>query len=345
MTLTPVFDELARVLPVAVFLIAITVVAELADRAGVFDVAGHWIARRGGHRMWSLWLLFSIFAVTCTVFLSLDTTAVLLTPVALAIARQVGVAPRPFALTTLWIANTGSLLLPVSNLTNLLALQRFQAMGVDHAAYVRIALLPATVSVVVTLAVIAGLHRRQLSTRYAVDPPAEPHDPVLLRIGMLGCALVGPAFAVGLPPWAVALAAAAALGLATAWRMPTLLRRLSVPWPMTLGFVALSALVAAAHAAGLLGGVVSLAGTGTASATCCAPPGSRRPPPTSSTTCRPTSPWSRPAATRDGCWRCSSAPTAAPSSPPGPHWRLCCGCSAVAPPGCAGGCGGSRSAG
>lgn len=32
---------------------------------------------------------------------------------------------------------------------------------------------------------------------------------------------------------------------------------------MTLGFVALSALVAAAHAAGLLGGVVSLAGTGT----------------------------------------------------------------------------------
>lgn len=165
MTLTPVLDELARVLPVAVFLIAITVVAELADRAGVFDVAGHWIARRGGHRMWSLWLLFSLFAVTCTVFLSLDTTAVLLTPVALAIARQVGVAPRPFALTTLWIANTGSLLLPVSNLTNLLALQRFQAMGVDHAAYVRLALVPATVSVVMTLAVIAGLHRRQLSTR------------------------------------------------------------------------------------------------------------------------------------------------------------------------------------
>lgn len=46
--------------------------------------------------MWLLWLLFSGFAVTCTIFLSLDTTAVLLTPVALAVANQIGVPPRPF---------------------------------------------------------------------------------------------------------------------------------------------------------------------------------------------------------------------------------------------------------
>ena len=59
-----------------------------------------------------MWLLFVALAVACTVFLSLDTTAVLLTPVGLAVAAQLGLSPVPFALTTLWLANTASLLLP-----------------------------------------------------------------------------------------------------------------------------------------------------------------------------------------------------------------------------------------
>ena len=120
---------LERLLPVVVFLLAITVVAEVAERAGVFDVAGHWVAHAGRHRAWALWLLFALLAVGCTIVLSLDTTAVLLTPVGLAVARQVGLDARVFAVTTLWIANTGSLLLPVSNLTNLLALQHLRAAG------------------------------------------------------------------------------------------------------------------------------------------------------------------------------------------------------------------------
>ena len=120
---------LERLLPVVVFLLAITVVAEVAERAGVFDVAGHWVAHAGRHRAWALWLLFALLAVGCTVVLSLDTTAVLLTPVGLAVARQVDLDARVFAVTTLWIANTGSLLLPVSNLTNLLALNTFERQG------------------------------------------------------------------------------------------------------------------------------------------------------------------------------------------------------------------------
>jgi arsenical pump membrane protein len=44
--------------------------------------------------------------------LSLDTTAVLLTPVVLMLSRQLGIAPQPFALANVWLANTASLLLP-----------------------------------------------------------------------------------------------------------------------------------------------------------------------------------------------------------------------------------------
>ena len=264
MTDSSLLDSLARVAPVIAFLLAITVVAELSDRAGVFDVAGHWLARHGGRRMLRLWLLFSGLAIACTIVLSLDTTAVLLTPVALAIARQIGAAPRPFALTTLWIANTGSLLLPVSNLTNLLALHRFEAMGVDHAGYVRLAVAPALASIVATLLVIAALHRAPLARGYVVDPPADPHDPVMLRLAGAVCLLVGPAFAAGLPPWAVAGVAALVLGVASAVRAPAMLRGLPIPWAMAAGFAALTVVVTAAHDGGYLQWLIDLAGRGEA---------------------------------------------------------------------------------
>ncbi|TPW65361.1 SLC13 family permease, partial [Schumannella sp. 10F1B-5-1] len=79
------------------------------------------LARLGRGHGWVLWLLVVLLAVAATVFLSLDTTAVLLTPVVVLLARHHGYPPLPFALTTVWLANTASLLLPVSNLTNLLA--------------------------------------------------------------------------------------------------------------------------------------------------------------------------------------------------------------------------------
>jgi arsenical pump membrane protein len=53
----------------------------------------------------------------------LDTTAVLLTPVVVASPAN-GLPPLPFAFATVWLANTASLFLPVSNLTNLLAAHR-----------------------------------------------------------------------------------------------------------------------------------------------------------------------------------------------------------------------------
>lgn len=259
---TTALATLERIAPIAIFLLAIAVVAELSDRFGVFDVVGHWLARRGRHRAWLLWLLFALFAVSCTVFLSLDTTAVLLTPIGLAIAQQIGVPPRAFALTTLWIANTGSLLLPVSNLTNLLALGRFEQLGIGHAGYVRLAWLPALASVLATLALILVMHRRTLASGYTIDPPSGPHDRTLLVVGMVVCAIVGPAFAIGLPPWLVALVAAAVLVIAAATRAPDQLRGLPVPWLMTAAFSALATVVALAHAAGWLAWLTGLMGQG-----------------------------------------------------------------------------------
>jgi len=256
-------DLLARVGPVLVFFVAVTVVAEIAELVGVFDVAGHWTARAGHHRTLALWLLYVALAVACTVVLSLDTTAVLLTPVGLAVAAQLGLSPVPFALTTLWLANTASLLLPVSNLTNLLALHHFSALGQTHAAYVRLAVAPAAAAVVGTLVVLYLLHRRELRGRYVAEAPADPHDPLLLRVAAGVCLAVGPLFAVGLPPAWVSTAAAVVLVAVLGLRSPGLLRRVSVPWRMAVAVAVLFALVQLALRHGLQSVLASVAGTGT----------------------------------------------------------------------------------
>ncbi len=122
----------ARIAPVLVFLIAVTVIAELADKAKVFDVAAREAAHLARGRVWRLWLLVVVLATGLTIVLSLDTCAVLLTPVVLAMARQLDIPPKLFAFTTVWLAGTASLLLPVSNLTNLLALHQFRQLNTPY---------------------------------------------------------------------------------------------------------------------------------------------------------------------------------------------------------------------
>lgn len=256
-------DLVERVGPVVVFLLAITVTAEIAERAGVFALAGHHVARLGRHRTIVLWLLFAALAVVCTIVLSLDTTAVLLTPVGLAVARQIDASPVPFALTTLWIANTGSLLLPVSNLTNLLAVGRFADLGVGHGGYVRLAAAPAVAAILATLVVIAVVRRRDLGGRYGVEESPVAPDRVLLVVSCSVCLVVGPLFALGLPPAWVSLGAAAVLLGTALVRHREVLRGLPVPWLMALGLVAVTVVIAWADGHGLTAALRDVAGTGT----------------------------------------------------------------------------------
>ncbi|GKQ36811.1 arsenic transporter [Streptomyces sp. A012304] len=117
-------DAMTRIAPLLAFLGTVIVLAELTSRAEVFDVVAARVARAGRGSYPLLFLLCVAFASVTTIALNLDTTAVLLTPVMLALASRVGIAAVPLAMTTVWLANTASLLLPVSNLTNLLAADR-----------------------------------------------------------------------------------------------------------------------------------------------------------------------------------------------------------------------------
>ena len=140
-------ELVSRVAPILGFLVCITVVAELADGLGVFATIARGAARLARGSVLLLWLLVVLVAVVATAVLSLDTTAVLLTPVVLALARQLGLDRALFAYTAVWLANTASLFLPVSNLTNLLALS---APGRPLADFVPV-LAPAAITSVVVI--------------------------------------------------------------------------------------------------------------------------------------------------------------------------------------------------
>ena len=217
--------------PIMVFLLAITVLAELSDRAGVFDAAATVCARAARGFALRLYLVVAGLGVLTTVAMSLDTTAVLLTPVVLTLASKLGLRPLPFALLAVWLANTASMLLPISNLTNLLASGRLGLSATEFAA--RMA-LPELTAVLVTVGYLTVLYRRDLAARYPVPEHAQPADPITFWVCAAACAALAPGVLLGVAPWAIALPCAAAAALVFAVRDRAALRIGLLPWQIVI---------------------------------------------------------------------------------------------------------------
>lgn len=238
-----------RVWPILLFVIAITVVTELAAEAELFRVVAEKAAGWGLGRTWVLWLLVIAIAVLCTMFLSLDTTAVLLTPVVVLLTRHVGLPPFPFALTTVWLANTASLLLPVSNLTNLLA--QHALGGISPVQFATIMWAPAIAAIVVPVVVIGVVFRRELSGRYQPGRSVPAGDRVLLITSAIVTVALLPALVSGVAVWIPALAAAIVLIVVFAIRQRATLRFSLVPWQLVLLASGLFLVVETGHVLGL----------------------------------------------------------------------------------------------
>ncbi|KTS09921.1 arsenic transporter [Microbacterium testaceum] len=260
----PADDALAvadRVWPILLFVVAVTIVAELASKAGLFDVVAARLARVAcGRTVW-LWVLVVALATVATAFLSLDTTAVLLTPVvaSMAVARKLD--PLPFAFVTVVLANTASLVLPVSNLTNLLA---SEALGGGHDPVAFLALLgpSALIAIAVSVVVLTLVFLRRLPKTYPDAASPTVSDPLLLRVAGIVTVALLPLLVVGLEPWMPALGAAIVLVAAFAWRAPAALGIRLVPWSLLVFAGGLFLAVGALEALGI-GRVTSvLAGTG-----------------------------------------------------------------------------------
>src|ERR1700733_12247973 len=117
-----------------------------ARSRGCLPPPGAWRARASqGSPVRLLTGVFGIASVT-TAVLSLDTTVVLLTPVVHDTAVRLRLPPKPHVYACTHLANSASLLLPVSNLTNLLA---FSVAGLTLVHFGALMALPWLVAIAV----------------------------------------------------------------------------------------------------------------------------------------------------------------------------------------------------
>lgn len=107
-------QELRDLGPTIGFLAAVLLLAELCDRQGLFQAAGQRMAVAAGGRATALLRLVFLLGSAVTAALSLDATVVLLTPVVFATAASMRLRPKPHVYACTHLANTASLLLPVS---------------------------------------------------------------------------------------------------------------------------------------------------------------------------------------------------------------------------------------
>jgi arsenical pump membrane protein len=215
----------------------------VADDDGVFAAAGSRLAaatRSGTMLFTGAVLLVSIVTAT----LNLDTSVAFLTPVLVHTARSRGEGEPAFLYGCLLLSNAASLLLPGSNLTNLIVLSHLHLTGGQFAARMW---LPWLGAVAVTAAVVAIGERRSLGP--AATEPCQVSRPVLglglaaivaatvIVIVIRACAL--PVFAIGVLAAGLRAARGGAVTIRRSWQV--------------LGVPVLAGLFGAAVALGTLG--------------------------------------------------------------------------------------------
>lgn len=211
------------------FLLAAVPLAVLLDRLGFFESLSRLLARSRA-TVGGLWVLGALV----TTVLNLDASVVLLTPLYVRLARRLGLSPLALAFQPVLLALLASSALPVSNLTNLIA------VGYTHVGPVSFLAHLGPPSLVAT-AVGYWCYRRTVPPGRGRPGDVEPAErrPMVVGATVVVCVLAGfvAGPGLGVQAWEVALAADVvliALCRQVPWR--------SVPWGTAVVAAALAVL-------------------------------------------------------------------------------------------------------
>ena len=147
-----ILDSARQAWPPFVLVAGLLLIGAVAAADGLFEALGARLARA---RLGPRGLLLALLALVAffTAVLNLDTSVVFLTPVLVHAARRRGLDELPFLYGSVFMANAASLLLPGSNLTNLLVLRSNPQAGCTFA----LGMLPAWLAACTTTAVFVVL--------------------------------------------------------------------------------------------------------------------------------------------------------------------------------------------
>jgi len=206
----PAADEVYDVGPTLIFFCILLVLGHLAAADGVFDWAVTLLVRSPGRSPKTVFGRTFLLAAVTTAVLSANATVLLLAPLVVTTAIRISQSPRPHGYASAHMANSASLLMPVSNLTNLLA---FTATGLSFLHFTALMALPWLVAVLVEYVLLRRILAGGLTERQT-EPAPEPAPIPRMALVVLALTVVGFAVSsvIGVAPvWA---AAAGALVLA-----------------------------------------------------------------------------------------------------------------------------------
>jgi arsenical pump membrane protein len=168
--------------PPFVLVAGLLLIGSVAAADGLFEALGARLARAGLGQRGLLLALLALVAVV-TAVLNLDTSVLFLTPVLVHAARTRGLDERPFLYGSVFMANSASLLLPGSNLTNMLVLRSDPENGLAFAT----GMFPAWI----TACTITALF---LALTFPLEADQRDHrDPPPLRLGLGAAATIAAA--------------------------------------------------------------------------------------------------------------------------------------------------------
>lgn len=211
-----------EVADVLLFLVGMMVLTAIVERSGLFDLLALWTARAARGSGLLLFIGIFLLGFATTALLSLDVTVLVLTPIVYALTTRLRVKALPYLFVCTFVANTGSLLLPISNLTNLLA---YGLLGLRFASFARLMFWPQMAALIANIAIFLLIFRHDLPRRF--DPQSltsrpDVGNPRFLRVAAVTLALVLTALLIaGLRAWPIAIPAlvggAALLLVAAVW--------------------------------------------------------------------------------------------------------------------------------
>jgi arsenical pump membrane protein len=249
--------------PTVGFLAAMLLIAEGCRREGLFDAMGAIMARGSAGSPQRLLGFVFLVAAGITAVLSLDATIVLLTPIVFATAARMRTSTKPQVYACAHLANSASLLLPVSNLTNLLA---FHATHLSFMHFAALMVLPTITAVGIEWIVFNRFFAVELKRpRRTKMRPERPELP-RFAVAVIAFTLVGFALSSVLriqPVWFAAAGAVAITAPAAARRTASPVALVRAVEPGFLIFVlALGVIVQAASTNGLGSAVRAVLPTG-----------------------------------------------------------------------------------
>lgn len=169
-------------------LIAIVVISVVLDQAGLFRWAALQMARRAGGNGRSIFLAVILLGAVVSTLFTNDATVLILTPIVYEMLSALNFDQRmilPYMMACGFVADSMSIPLAVSNLTNMITARYF---SLDFARFALLMLIPTAVCLGATILVLRWYYRREIPARYDLgvldNPENAIRDPFLFRVGL-----------------------------------------------------------------------------------------------------------------------------------------------------------------